>query len=320
MKQQIDNLIAKVLLNEREVCLPKVGTLILVRHAAELTSKRELRNPYYELRFTTEERGHNIIEHLVKLASISEERASDIYAEWFAQSRRDEVLSIERVCSIESGKANIDSTFESVINNQECRTTKLTPRKSYLKYIIATFVILISLGAGGYYLYQEGHLDSLFAKQGSEASSDIAVATTTETATSDGITIAMEPMESATEPIVEAKEVAEVVNQPTVAEESTPTEPVAEPVAEVAEKPTTLPMTKGRSYAVWGVYDKLKNAKEAKEWLAKKNPEIAAEIYEYDERYMVALGEFTSRKKCGRQVSAWKAQSKRFNSVWVYTR
>ena len=130
----------------------------------------------------------------------------------------------------------------------------------------------------------------------------------------------MEPMESATEPIVEAKEVAEVVNQPTVAEESTPTEPVAEPIAEVAEKPTTLPMTKGRSYAVWGVYDKLKNAKEAKEWLAKKNPEIAAEIYEYDNRYMVALGEYTSRKKCGRQVSAWKAQSKRFNSVWVYTR
>ncbi len=319
MKQQIDNLIAKVLLSEGEVCLPKVGTLILVRHAAELISKRELRSPYHELRYTTEERGHNIVEHLVKIANVSEERASDIYGEWLAQSRRDEVLTIGGVCSVEGGKAKIDVSFENVINNPEHNVAKLAPRKGYFKYIITSLVLIICLGAGGYYLYTGGYLDSLLAKQGSAPSAETTLVATN--ATNEAVVV-VEP----TEPTAEASEVVEVAEQPvatnigTSAETTTPTETVAEEATAVVAKPTTLPMTKGRSYAVWGVYDKLKNAEEAKAWLAKKNPEIAAEIYQYDGRYMVALGEFTARRKCGRQVSAWKAQSKRFKSVWVYTR
>jgi hypothetical protein len=79
-------------------------------------------------------------------------------------------------------------------------------------------------------------------------------------------------------------------------------------------------MKKGSSYAVWGVYGKLKNAEAAKALLAERFPEIEAEIYQYDARYMVALYESSSRTECGRKVSAWKSQSPTFKEMWVYTR
>ena len=60
MKQQVDNLIANTLLDEGEVYLPQVGTLILYRHSAKLLSSTELQRPYRELRLTREERGESI--------------------------------------------------------------------------------------------------------------------------------------------------------------------------------------------------------------------------------------------------------------------
>ena len=82
-----------------------------------------------------------------------------------------------------------------------------------------------------------------------------------------------------------------------------------------------MPMQKGSSYAVWGVYAELTNAEKAVEWLSSRIPEIeSVAIYDYDGRYMVALCEVASRSECGRNVSAWKAEHKSCKSVWVYTR
>ena len=94
MKQQIDNLIANTLLDERELYLPTVGTLILSRQAATLLSKKMLQPPFYQLRFTTEERGVSIISCISRVASVSLERASDIYDEWLSLSLRDGVVTI----------------------------------------------------------------------------------------------------------------------------------------------------------------------------------------------------------------------------------
>ena len=150
-----------------------------------------------------------------------------------------------------------------------------------------------ALGIAGYVLYTNGTLDNLFAKKGivpaSEAFENVA--------------------EEPTQPIEPIVEVAKVVEQTT------------EQVVEHSVGPTILPMQKGSSYAVWGVYNELKNAEDAVSWLTTRIPEIeGVNIYDYDGRYMVALCEVTSRSDCGRKVSAWKAQHKSCKSVWVYTK
>ncbi len=294
MKQQVDNLIANTLLDEGEVYLPEVGTLISYRHSAKLLSKRELQRPYRELRLTKEERGESITAYISHITGVTAERASDIYAEWLAQSLRNNILTINGLCTIEGGKITTDKTFEDMANPKGRGTVKVNPRTNYLIYIIAGLCMGFALGIAGYVLYTNGTLDNLFAKKSIAPASEAFESVAGQTSL---------PVESVVKPIEQV------------------TEQVAEQVVEQSTEPTILPMQKGSSYAVWGVYNELKNAEDALNWLATRIPEIeSANIYEYDGRYMVALCEVASRSECGRKVSAWKAQHKSCKSVWVYTR
>ena len=294
MKQQIDNLIANTLLDEKEIYLPSVGTLILARSAAKLLSKKALQPPYYQLRYTTEERGVSVINCISRVASISAERASDIYDEWLSQSQRNGVLAINGVCILEKGNITTDNTFENMANPKGRNAVKLHPRTNYLIYIIAGVCIGFAVGIAGYILHSNGTFDNLFAKDKVAPPS----------AAFENIAEQPAPV---TEPVVEVPE--------SVAAEVQPTEEVTTPSEVIA-----IPMQRGSSYAVWGVYSELKNAEAAKAMLGNKHPEIGAEIYQYDGRYMVALCEVASRSECARNVTAWKAQSTIFKEVWVYTR
>lgn len=284
MKQQVDNLIANLLLDEGEVYLPEVGTLILYRHSAKLLSKRELQSPYRELRLTKEQRGESLVFHISAIASVSKERASDIYTEWLEQSLRNKVLTINGLCVVENNTVTTDKTFENMANPEGKRSVKVNPRTNYFIYIVAGLCIGFALGIAGYVLHTNGTFDKLVAKQ--------EVAPTTQVVESAPV----QPAEVATEqPAVEA--------------------PVAEAESSI------LPLREGYSYAVWGVYNEFKNAEDAISWLSARMAEVGeAAIYEYDGRYMVALCELPSRSACGRKVSAWKAEHPSCKNVWVYTR
>ena len=289
MKQQIDNLIANTLLDEGEVYLPEVGTLILCRHSAKLLSKKELQRPYRELRLTKEQRGESITTHISHIANVSSERASDIYTEWLAQSLRNDILQINDLCTIEGGKITTDKTFEDMANPNGRGTVKVNPHTNYLMYIIAGLCMGFALGIAGYILYTNGTLDKVFTKK--------------------HIAPPAEAFEGIAEEVVVPAEQIITVTEPTIEEVVAPAEP------------SILPMQKGYSYAVWGVYNELQNAEKAVEWLATRIPNIeSVAIYDYDGRYMVALCEVAVRSECGRKVSTWKAKHVSCKSVWVYTR
>ena len=165
MKQQVDNLIANTLLDEGEVYLPEIGTLILCRHAAKLLSKKVLQHPYRELRLTKEQRGSSLTTYISAITGVSVERASDIYAEWLAQSLRNNILSINGLCIIEGNKITTDKIFEDMANPKGRGTVKVNPRTNYFIYIIAGVCMGFALGIAGYVLYSNGTLDKLFAKQ-----------------------------------------------------------------------------------------------------------------------------------------------------------
>ena len=309
MKHEIDHLIANALLDEGSIYLPNVGTLILVRHAAKRLSSRRLQPPYRELRFTGEQRGVSLVEYIAQKAGVTAERAGDIYNEYVAQSMRDGVFTIEELCTISNKRVEVLQQFEDMANSNGRSVVKINPRTNYIIYAVATLCALFALGVAGYVLY----LNDIFNFGGRVAPAEEAfVAAVVEEQAP------VEQVVEQTEPKVEAVEVA----KPT----AEPTEVVAEPVVEVTEPvetavaPTILPMQRGKSYAVWGVYKELKNAEDAIGWLGEKFPSLEPKIYDYDGKYMVALYELSPRSAVGNKVKQLKAQNKSFKSVWVYTR
>ena len=309
MKQQIDNLIANTLLDEGELALPEVGTLILRREGAKLLSKRALQRPYRELRFTKEMRGVVLTEHIAHLVDVSAERATDIYNEWLEQSLRNKVLTINGVCTVDGGKVATDKSFEDMANPKGRGTVKVNPRTNYLIYILSGLCMGFALGVAVYVLHTNGLLGNLLAKR------NIAPASLAfENVVEEPTTATTEVVEVADQPAVATTDTAEVAAAPEVVPQ-----PVVEEIISVAE-PITLSLQKGRSYAVWGVYNEFENAEKAISWLATRIPEMDAKIYEYDGRYIVALCETATRSECGRKVSAWKAEHTSCKSVWVYTR
>lgn len=316
MKQQIDNLIANALLDESEVYLPNIGTLILFRHAAKRLSSKKLQSPYRELRLTSEERGLNIIQHIAHTASVSEERASDIYAEWLAQSLCNEITTISGVCAIEKDNISTDETFEKMANPNGRKITKIKPRTNAIIYIVVSLCVAVALGFTGYTLYTNGTFDNLLNKQ------NIAPA-------SEAFKNAPKEVEPTIAEVVEtaASTVEQTTKEPAKESVIEPTEEIVAPKTEPTEKPTEQPkapatpsLKRGSSYAVWGVYSKLKSAEKWQKWLTDNYPEIGAKIYLYDGKYMIALCEVHSRKECNRKVAAWRKEHKSFKDVWVYTR
>ena len=302
MKQQIDHLIANTLLDEESVYLPNIGTLILFRHPAKRLSSKRLQIPYREVQLKSEEVGKNIVSLISKTANVSEERAKDIYAEWLEQSQRDGATTISTVCNIANGVVFTISSFEALVNPNGRGETKINPNTNRLIYIIVGLGLGIVLGATTALLLFNSSFKTQSDKE-EKSSSTVQVETTEAT-----------PIEQ------NEQQTIEIGEQQTV-EQST--EPTAEPTVTDCEKAAAGPFPKlqeGKSYAVWGVYDELKNAERYHLWLMEKYPKVKAEIYYYDSRYMVALCVKPSRKECNKQVAAWKKRYKGFKDVWVYTR
>lgn len=310
MKHEIDRLIANILLDEGEVYLPDVGTLILVRHGATLLSSKELQSPYRELRFTGERRGVSLVEHLCRTAELTEERAKDIYAEYLVRSQRDGVTTIEGVCTIADRRMQTDPLFESRVNPKGRGVVRVRPRTNHLIYLAVVLCILLGFGVAGYRLYVDGVVergDITFVRRAVERAIDSFVAPAEEAEKTEEAEA--QPI-SAAEPIAEpAKEVSE-----------TATAQAAAQSAEQSVEPQSYPpLKRGYSYAVWGVYNEVENADEAMAWLDKRFPQLEARIYAYGDRYMLAVYELSSRSACGRKVSAMKSRYRSFRSVWVYT-
>jgi hypothetical protein len=236
----------------------------------------------------------SLVKHIERIAGVTAERAEDIYNEYVAQSLRGGQFVIENLCTIEGGKVQVSQEFESMANPKGRGAVKVNPRTNYFIYIVAVLCMTFALGVAGYVLYTNGVLN--FEK---------AVATDNPAVVEQPTEVAEQPTEEVTQPVVDS---VAVVAEPVEAVEATVVEP------------QMLPLRKGMSYAVYGVYNELRNAEDAVVRLSSNHPDIEAHIYDYDGRYMVALYELSQRTACGRKVSALKAERVGFKSVWVYTR
>lgn len=163
MKQQIDNLVALVLLEEGALYLPERGSLVVERIPAKRLSDKSMQMPYNKLRYVNEMQGTPITEHIVRVANVESERAADIYNEWLSQSVTSGQLSIGGVAVVEEGKdPQVEECFEQKLNPKGRGVIGLKPRSKANGAIFAIVgvVMLFVLGAGGYLLYTNGVFDT----------------------------------------------------------------------------------------------------------------------------------------------------------------
>lgn len=295
MNREVDKLIFNALAQGRDVCLPGKGSLIVCRNGARKLSSRRMQSPHTDIIFSSEQRGQSVPDMIVSISGVTPERAADIYAQWLRTAERDGVLSVDGVGELREGKFITNEKFDDMANPEGKKTVDMRPRTNYLLYSFAAVCILFAVIVAGYVIssHQRSFSDPV---RGSSAP------------------VAEQAAPAVTETPAAENAVAEDVPE-TVAEQPLPSEPVV-----VTEAGTEIiPMTAGNTYAVWGVYVQLANAEEALRTLRARYDDLECGIYDYGDRYMVALNEFSSRSECVRFVESLKSRSKAFREVWAYT-
>ena len=304
MKQQIDNLIHNLLGEGQDIYLPQVGTLIVRRRPAMMTSSKVVSAPYREVTFTGEQRGESLVEIIISMTDVTTERAEAIYEQWLQQVRRDDEVRIDGVGVVRQRQFEPEKSFVAYLNPQPRKSVALRPRTNYLFYVLASLCILFAVGVAGYTLYSE----QLFAERMDKPFFISLLGERSEAQ-------AVQPAESQTienDPVVVQEPVVEPVAE---------AEPVSEPIEElVVEKAQPLAMKTGYSYAVWGVYSELKNAEYYVRFVADRYIDLTPAIYKYNNRYMVAVFERKSRGECAELVDRLKELSSAFRDMWVYTK
>lgn len=294
---QIDNLIFNTLVDGRDLCLPEVGSLVVRRKGAVRLSARRLMPPQTDIVFSKERRGAVLTDIIASVASVSQQRAEDIYRQWLQNRRREGTVAIEGVGEIGDNGFLIDEQLRNLINPMGDKEIRIRPLTNWLLISFAVLCLLFAIGVAGYIIYSE----RMFADKMDKASVGRPSVEQTQTP-------AVEPIEQTAEQEPVETEAPSVAEQPGVAE-------AEQPVVTDA----VLPLSAGRSYAVWGVYIELANAEAGQRTVNRRFSDIDASIYRYGERYMVALFDNETRSECVREVERLKERSRAFGEVWVYT-
>lgn len=296
MNGEVDILIFDALAQGHDVCLPGRGSLIVCRTGARRLSSRRLSSPHTDILFSAEQRGRSVPDMIAEVSGVTPERASDIYAQWLQAAERDGVLTVGGVGELRDGKFIINEKFDDMANPEGRKTVDVRPRTNYILYSFAAVCMLFAVAVAGYVI--SGHFRSFSGPvRGNSAS------------------VAEQAAPAVPELPAAAENAVPEETPQAVAEPSLPAEPVV-----VTEAGTEIiPMTAGNTYAVWGVYVQLANAEDAIRTLRARYDDLECGIYDYGDRYMVALDEFSSRSECVRFVESLKGRSKAFREVWAYT-
>lgn len=305
MIEQVNSLIRNKLCKKESLYLPSIGSLIFSHVGAKRLSSKQIATPHNKITFSGEERGESLVDIIAAIAAIPSERAMSIYEQWQQQTTKDNVVTIAGVGTIENRQFKPDAEFAKVMNlSPKSEVVRLHPRSNYLFYAIATISILIAVGSALYIVDSEQKFSQRMDKE-SVVQRDITAAAADTPVEPQRITATV-----CTEP---RKESSATDVQPTA------TPQTAESQAAAVSSSEPIDMTMSYSYAVWGVYGELSNAKRYLDWLQKNYADLQSNIYNYKGRYMVAVYAGKSRKEVATALATLKAGDDHFADVWIYT-
>lgn len=147
MVNEVNKLIYNALAEHNAVTLPDVGSLRVVRRAAQMEGNRVVA-PTFAIEFSSAEEGLSLCDIIASVANVSANDARDIYLRWLDKVREDNTLTISGVGALKDKTFVSDSSLVKALNIADRTPIKIHHRRKSYPYIAAIVVLL--LGAGAY--------------------------------------------------------------------------------------------------------------------------------------------------------------------------
>ena len=332
MVNEFNKLVGDILAAEGAVYLPDVGSLAVVRRAAEKISSRRLQRSCNTVLFTDKVRGRSVVDVVAEMCKTDAAEAENIYRRWLSKVKTDGVLLIEGVGHIDRMRFYIDDAFDKLLNPNGHQIVDLDRHRRNNVLLICMWIVLalVATVSVGYCLYEcrediSDTVSAWFAPKEKPARSE-EIAVIQEPADEDIADDADDTSEqhsgqSEIEQSQAEHKAAEPVNvsepEPTVEPEyasheqltqSAKLSPAAKPSEDIGR------LTSGWSYVVYGVFSTPENAMRAVAEL-RANGISNSSAFAYGSKYMVSLYFSAEAADCNRYIRTALG----FEDLWVYT-
>ena len=150
----IDKIIFDELAGRRSVVLPGIGTLGVERRAAVLKNRRTLEAPYNLVTFSRKEivSVRSVVDLLIN-EGVDAESARQAYEQWLQQARVGTSVKVEETGVLESGFFKVAEPLNALLNPGYEKIVRLKPLHRFRAVWIGAVVVILLLGAAGYYGY-----------------------------------------------------------------------------------------------------------------------------------------------------------------------
>ncbi len=296
MVNEVNKIVANILLSGREVRIGDLGTLFIRRYAAFRASRKSLTPSYRTIEFTSELRGSSLEDEIAILANVDRERAHDIFSHWLSEVSDSDTIRIDGVGTLRHHNFSVDESFSTTLNPNGRTPIRLKPKANVVLYLFASLSILFALAIAGY-VYIDSNDISLF---------------NTKEIVADAV-----PQEQAEEQNVQSELPAESVKESEMVELQTDQSEIQHTTISDVDTNDILSTTSGRSYVVLGVFSTSENAKRAIFQVQNSMRELHCSIYHYGNKYMVSLYDAPNRSECQEFIHSL---GDAFKDLWIYSR
>lgn len=153
MVNEVNKLIYNTLISDRAVLLPDVGTLFISREAAKEVSRGRVESHRYTLSLSSNKAAVSLIDIIARVASISNEQATDIYSRWLEKMRTEGCITIEGIGRLCNKSFVVDDSFDKVLNPVVDSIVKIDERKSRVASL-SVALLLIAFVVVGLFVYR----------------------------------------------------------------------------------------------------------------------------------------------------------------------
>ena len=298
MVNEVNKIIYNRLITEREITLPGIGSLSLVRRAASMSSRDVVVAPRLTIEFSSRTTGGSVVDAIVSAGSVDMAAAEDIYSRWLEKVLSDSTLTIEGVGILRNKSFEADKELLAMLNDiGDTHVNIVRKRKSramlWVGLILSIIALIVSIAA----IF---NID-ISAMSNKTTNSDKLVETTVENIIEEPVAEDVASGELTTD--VEE----DIHTQDVVAVESVV-------VATVADNWTMCDDI--RHWVVAGSYSTMSNAESAVETITKRHQDIDCRIITLGKMYAVAIYGSSDRDDC---VQYMRKYHKNFGEAWIFT-
>lgn len=298
MVNEVNKIIYNRLITEREVTLPGVGSLSLVRHAASMSSREVIAAPRLTIEFSSHAEGCSVVDAIAVIGGTDTATAEDIYSRWLEKVRSGSTLTIEGVGILRNKSFEVDKELLSMLNGTSTTHVNVVRRKKgrtmlWVGLTLSIIALIVSIAA----IF---NID-ISAISDKATNADKQVETTVEN-------IIVGPVaEDITYGELTTDVEEDIHTQDVVAVESVE-------VATVADNWTKRDDI--HHWVVAGSYSTMSNAESAVEAITTKYQDIDCKIITLGKMYAVAIYGSNDRDDC---VQYMRKYHKNFGEAWIFT-